>query len=91
MANLGQYYAAKIRGATALALFRETHRAKHRREAVEYLELASARWTAYSLRARTVYRSPIWTNRVGIVDWDELDAEVKKDIEIARTATITSR
>ena len=91
MANLGQYYAAKIRGATELALFRETHRAKHRKKAVEYLELAAARWAPYSLRARTFYRNPIWTNRVGTVDWDELDAEVKKDIEIARTSTVTSR
>jgi hypothetical protein len=31
---------------------------------------------------------PLWTNRVGIVDWTELDAEVARDIEIAREAAL---
>ena len=55
------------------------------------------RKSADSQRARATYRNPLWTNRVGIVDWDEIDAEVKKDIEIARgsqpvgAASTTSR
>ena len=84
MATLGQYYAAKIRGATELALFRETRRVEHQRKAVEHLNTASQKWLQYSQRARSTYRNPLWTNRVGIVDWNELDAEVQKDIEIAR-------
>jgi hypothetical protein len=90
MASLGQYYASKIRGATELALFRETHRAEHQVKAVEQLTLAAQRWTQYSQRARAAYRNPLWTNRVGIVDWDELDAEVQKDVEIARGPQATT-
>jgi len=84
MASLGQYYAAKIRGATELALFRETHREEHRTKAVEQLNAALQTWLQYSQRARAAYKNPLWTNRVGIVDWNELDAEARKDVEIAR-------
>jgi len=87
MSSLGQYYAAKIRGATELALFRETGRSYHRKQAVEHMKAAARHWGRYSQRARWTYRNPIWTNRVGTVDWDELDAEVRRDIEIARRAT----
>jgi hypothetical protein len=83
MASLGQYYAAKIRGATELALFRETLRVEHRTKAVEYMNIAWQRWTQYSGRAKDAYRNPVWTNRVGIVDWKELDAEVANDIKLA--------
>ncbi|HEU5134628.1 MAG TPA: hypothetical protein VFU13_05740 [Steroidobacteraceae bacterium] len=86
MASLGQYYAAKIRGATELALFRETLQPGHRTKAVEHLKLAAQRWAEYTQRANAAYRNPVWTNRVGIVDWKELDAEVANDIAIASTS-----
>jgi len=84
MASLGRYYAEKIRGATELALYRETHREDHRTKAIEHLNTALQDWLQYSQRARAAYRNPLWTNRVGIVDWNELDAEARKDVEIAR-------
>jgi hypothetical protein len=90
MSRLGWYYAAKIRGATELALYRETRRAHHRKQAVEYMKAAAQHWERYSRLSREYYRNPVWTNRVGIVDWDELDAEVRRDIEIAR-GKVTSR
>ena len=83
MASLGKYYAAKIRGATELALFRETLVKDHRTNASKHLNEAARHWQQYSSRARANYRSPMWTNRVGIVDWTELDAEVRQDIAIA--------
>jgi hypothetical protein len=83
MASLGKYYAAKIRGATELALFRETSRAEHRTKSVEHMNAAAQSWARYSQRARAAYRNPVWTNRVGILDWTELDAEVQRDIAIA--------
>jgi hypothetical protein len=86
MALLGQYYAEKIRGATALALFRSNGDAKQRDQAVERLTAAAAVWNRYTRLAASKYRNPLWTNRVGTVDWRELDAEVARDVEIARTA-----
>jgi hypothetical protein len=83
MATLGKYYAAKIRGATELAMFRETRASEHRKKAVENMKLAAQIWIQYSQRARGAYKNPVWTNRVGIVDWTELDAEVQADIAIA--------
>jgi len=87
MSLLGKYYAAKIRGATELALFRETRASEHQDQAVQHLELARRQWSEYTRRAVEQYRNPLWTNRVGVVDWNELGAEVQRDIEIARGVT----
>jgi len=86
MALLGKYYAAKIRGATALALFRKSALPAHQADAVRHLTRAATLWKEYATRTRARYRNPLWTNRVGNVDWTELDGEVARDIEIARGA-----
>ena len=84
MALLGKYYAAKIRGATELAIFRASREVEHQAAAVNELTRAAAYWKDYTARTAARYRNPMWTNRVGIVDWRELDAEVDNDIAIAR-------
>jgi hypothetical protein len=84
MALLGRYYAAKIRGATALAMYRSTRLPEHQDDAVRQLTQAAAFWHDYTQRTGARYRNPLWTNRVGIVDWHELEAEVANDIAIAR-------
>ena len=84
MARLGKYYAAKIRGATELALFRATRDAKHQQLALRELDAAAAHWAAYSALMARRAGPRIWTNRVGYVDWQELDAEVRHDVDIAR-------
>jgi hypothetical protein len=86
MALLGKYYAAKIRGATELALYRRTGRPEHQAAAITELTAAAGHWSAYTAQAAALYRNPLWTNRVGIVDWEELRGEVARDIEIARAA-----
>jgi hypothetical protein len=83
MADLGKYYAAKIRGATELALFRETRDPEHQKKAVRHLEFALRQWARYTGRASAQYRNPFWTNRVGLVDWQELSQEAANDIAIA--------
>jgi hypothetical protein len=83
MSSLGKYYAAKIRGATELALFRETREPEHQKKAMRHLELARQYWTQYTDRASGQYRNPLWTNRVGLVDWRELGHEVANDVTIA--------
>jgi hypothetical protein len=84
MANLGRYYSAKIRGATELALYRATRDTRHRQLALTHLEAAAKAWGIYADAARRAYGPSFWTNRVGRVDWQELSAEVRHDIEIAQ-------
>jgi hypothetical protein len=84
MANLGRYYAAKIRGATELALFRATRDAQHQQLAVKHLEAAAKAWGTYVEGVRKAYGASFWTNRVGLVDWQELTAEIRHDVEIAQ-------
>ena len=83
MSFLGKYYAAKIRGATELAMFRETRAPSHQQEAIRHLRLAQGFWREYTDRSAGRYRNPLWTNRVGIVDWRELSDEVANDVTIA--------
>jgi hypothetical protein len=83
MALLGKYYATKIRGATALARFRAHRDQGQQREAVAQLTLAQGFWKEYTARTGARYRNPLWTNRVGSVDWRELDGEVAADIVLA--------
>jgi hypothetical protein len=83
MSHLGKYYAAKIRGATELALFRQSRELEHQKKSIEHLEIARQHWARYTERASEQYRNPVWTNRVGLVDWQELSYEVANDIRIA--------
>ena len=83
MAYLGKYYAHKIRGATELALFRATNEREHQDVAIGELTRAAQYWRCYASTALGQYENPLWTNRVGHVDWRKLFAEVLGDIEIA--------
>ena len=86
MAQLGEYYSNKIRGATALALFRRLGRPSDQQQAVAALTSAADSWAQYTVLARAAYKNPLWMNRVGNLDWTELTAEVARDIVIAREA-----
>lgn len=87
MAWLGKYYASKIRGATALALFRRSGAEAHRTTAIHELEGAARHWHRYVTQANAAHKNPLWTNRVGHVDWNELTREVARDITIAKEAS----
>ncbi len=88
MACLGKYYAFKIEGATDLHLFREMDEQKkeNRHNAVDHLTRASVYWEMYTGRARKNYTNPLWTNRVGYVDWDKITHWVQDDITEAKNA-----
>jgi hypothetical protein len=86
MACLGKYYSCKINGAANLALYRETGSALVKDIAVKQLTEALEYWKAYTKSAMKQYRNPLWTNRVGNVDWIKLTDEVNNDIEIAKLA-----
>lgn len=91
MALLGKYYAAKIRGATELALFRKTRDETHKKRSVHELTAAGRAWDSYTTQAKSMYKNPLWTNRVGYVDWDELTREVARDIAIAEQASVDKK
>jgi hypothetical protein len=83
IAYLGKYYAHKIHGATEVALFRETKKQDHQDVAIGELTRAAQYWRLYASTALGQYANPLWTNRVGHVDWRKLFAEVLGDIEMA--------
>jgi hypothetical protein len=86
MAYLGKYYSCKINGAANLALFRETRSVTVREIAVKQLTEALSYWELYIASSMKQYKNPIWTNRVGYVDWVKLTDEVRNDIETAKQA-----
>ena len=84
MAYLGKYYGHKIRGATELALFRESQQQGYQDRAIEELTRAAEYWKLYMGSAMKQYKNPLWTNRVGYVDWQRLYEETLHDIDIAK-------
>ncbi|TWU30581.1 carbohydrate-binding family 6 protein [Novipirellula artificiosorum] len=85
MAYLGKYYAHKIRGATELAFYRENHEKSHQDRAMTEVTQAAEYWKLYMDLAMKQYKNPLWTNRVGHVDWKKLYQEVLHDIEIVKS------
>lgn len=84
MACMGKYYAHKIAGATYVALYRKTRDREHQGKAVSELTKALFEWERYVEAAIAKNINPIWTNRVGHVDWAKTTEWVKQDIEIAK-------
>ncbi|MHC4119214.1 MAG: carbohydrate-binding protein [Planctomycetota bacterium] len=83
IALLGKYYAHKIRGATEMLLYGNTEKKKHQDAAVRELNQAANYWRLYTSVALGQYKNPLWTNRVGRVNWRDLLSEVLKDVTIA--------
>lgn len=69
MAWLGKYYAHKIIAATYLALYRETDNKDWHKKFIDELNLSASYWRHYAALGLSNYKNPLWTNRVGIVDW----------------------
>ena len=80
---LGRYYAAKIRGACALALYDATGDSFEHAAALRHLEEALAHWKMYAA-IRDAHYVPALYNRVGYVDVTALTEKVATDIDIAR-------
>jgi hypothetical protein len=83
IAHMGLHYGHKIRGATELALHRELGGTVHQDAAIRHLRLAALHWRLYAAKALSQYHNPLWTNRVGHVDWRRTMDEVLHDIAIA--------
>lgn len=85
MAYLGKYYAYKIAGATELQKYRilRSNRPEYQQNAVYYLTKASEYWRRYAGLANQSYKNPLWTNRVGYVNFNQIYQWTLDDIKIA--------
>jgi hypothetical protein len=71
IAFLGKYYAHKIRGATYLSLFRESYDRQWHVKVLEELNVSAGYFRHFATTAMANYHNPLWTNRVGYVNWKE--------------------
>jgi hypothetical protein len=83
MSHLGNYYAAKIRGAASLALFDKTGKVEQKADAVKQLQAAVAHWKRYAEVYSRQYK-PQLLNRVGYVNIPSLTVMAEKDLQTAR-------
>jgi len=83
VARLGAYYADKIRGATQLAIFRRSKDEETKARAIRHLTDAARHWYDFASLALRHHRNPLWTNRVGYVDWKRNYQYVLEDIRLA--------
>lgn len=83
LATLGRYYAAKIQGACALALFDLGGDPAERASAVRQLETALGHWRRYAAVRDARYRPALY-NRAGYVDVTALVSLVEADVTMAR-------
>ncbi len=83
LAWLGRYYASKIRGACALALYDANGDRFEHEAAIRHLNAALNHWKRYAA-IRDAQYVPALYNRVGYVDVTALTEKVAADIEIAR-------
>jgi hypothetical protein len=81
---MGKYYAHKIAGATYLASFRQSGQPSFQEKAIAELESALDYWKRYKDAALTQNSHPLWTNRVGYVDFERTTEWVAADIDIAK-------
>ena len=83
LAWLGRYYAAKIRGACALALFDARSDRFEHASALRHLNEALSHWKLYAT-IRDANYVPALYNRLGYVDITAITKQVADDIEIAK-------
>jgi hypothetical protein len=100
-ANLGLYFAEKLKGAVALQTYRVEGGEEHKQNAVKHLEKALYFWDKVVDITRPIYKDmPLVYNEPNIIDnedtrsrkdrfhWEKLRPKVAKDVEIAKNATV---
>jgi hypothetical protein len=98
-ANLGLHLAEKLRGAVALQTYRHEGGEKNKRDAVNHLERALGYWDEVVKITRPIYRDMPLThynnnsrdaNGDNLFHWARIRDEVARDIDIARSATVST-
>jgi hypothetical protein len=69
IAYMGKHFAHKIKAATYLAIFRETYDKNDEEKMLAELKQAALYWRYYVSNSLIQNNNPLWTNRVGHVDW----------------------
>jgi hypothetical protein len=87
-AHVGQYFAEKLRGATALYQFRQTQEMQAQETAIAHLEKAANHWKALVQVTEAVY-APVPLTHLNDAEekyfhWSNYQDEVAADIEMAR-------
>jgi hypothetical protein len=77
---LGKYYAHKILAATNLQFYKNNADRSFHQTTIDQLNLSSSYWRYYASTALAHYKNPLWTNRVGHVDWRDLYRLTLEDI-----------
>ena len=103
-ANMGLYFAEKLRGAVALQTYRLEGGEDNKQNAVKHLENALRFWDVVIDITRPIYNDmPLVYSEPNIIDnedtrsrkdrfhWEKLRPEVAKDVEIARNSAVNPR
>ncbi len=85
MAWLGRYYAAKIRAAVSLTLYRRSKEENHYHSAVEEIQNAYEACTRYVDHSQMRYYSQMLA-RTGMLDWSMMLTSARKDVAIVKAA-----
>jgi hypothetical protein len=88
MAYLGMFYSYKIHAATNLHFFRETGTISYRDTAIKNLKASISYFKKYASNAMKISHNPLWTNRVGYVDWKKTMDWALHDLKIIGTDLI---
>lgn len=102
-ANLGLYFAQKLRGAVDLENYRRKGGEEHKQQAIQHLERALGYWDEvvrithplYADMPLAAYSYPkdgkrVITDTVRRFHWEKLRPDVANDIDIAKRATVLS-
>jgi hypothetical protein len=86
--NLGMYFSEKIKGATALSLYRKTNDEEQKTAAIRHLENALSYWEEIVEISEPIYKEMPVVHLNQREDkyfhWSKLVGEVEKDLETAR-------
>jgi len=102
-ANLGLHFAEKLRGATALQTYRVKGNEENKQTAIKHLRNALHYWDEVVSITRPLYKDmplvhysqqdgkPWQENDHLRFHWEKLRADVEKDIETAKEATVINK
>jgi len=79
-ANMGKYYASKIRAAYYLHAYREGLGDSNKQMAIHELNQALINWKSYATAATRNYK-PQFMAKTRTIDWDALTKDVEKELE----------
>jgi len=79
-ANMGKYYASKIRGAYYLHAYRESLGDNNKQLAIAELKQALINWKAYAAAATRNYK-PQFMAKTRTIDWEALTLDVEKELK----------